>query len=65
MGGIDKKALAKDKGAISEELKKVERMVRKGGYVPYTDHMVPPDVSFSNYKFFRLELKKILKMLKS
>lgn len=60
MGGIDKKALSKDKKTILKELKKVNRMVLKGGYIPYTDHMVPPEVSFDNYKFYRNELKKII-----
>ena len=60
MGGIDKKVLSKGKLQILEELKKVKRVLKKGGYIPYTDHMVPPDVSFYNYKFYRKELKKII-----
>ena len=60
MGGIDKTALSKGKSAILNELKKVERMLSRGGYIPYTDHMVPPEVSFENYKFFRFKLKEIL-----
>jgi len=60
MGGIDKKVLTKDNIYILEELKKVKRLLEKGGYIPYADHMVPPDVSFSNYKFYREELKKII-----
>lgn len=60
MGGIDKKVLSKNKEFILRELKKVKRMLEKGGYIPYTDHMVPPEVSFDNYKFYRMELKKII-----
>ena len=57
MGGIDKMALAKGKEAIDGEIAKVKRMLKKGGYIPYTDHMVPPDVSFENYTYFRKQLK--------
>lgn len=60
MGGIDKKALAAGKTAIDMELGKVERMLKKGGFIPYTDHMVPPEVSFDNYKYFRTRMKEII-----
>lgn len=60
MGGIDKLALSKGKDAIKKEVEKAKRMVSKGGYIPYTDHGVPPDVSFNNYKFFRENLAKLL-----
>ena len=60
MGGLDKVALAKDKDAIMGEVEKAKRMIDKGGYIPYTDHAVPPEVSFENYKFFRGELAKVL-----
>ncbi|MBM3708103.1 MAG: hypothetical protein FJW69_07175 [Actinobacteria bacterium] len=60
MGGIDKNALSKGKNEIKKEIEKAKRMIKSGGFIPYTDHLVPPDVSFENYKFFRNELKKIL-----
>ena len=60
MGGIDKKALAAGKDEIDREIEKVERMLKKGGYIPYVDHMVPPEVSFENYKYFRNRLKSII-----
>jgi len=61
LGGINKIALSKDENEIGGELKKVERMIKTGGYIPFTDHAVPPDVSFDNYCFFRQGLKKILR----
>jgi len=60
MGGIDKIALAKGRNEILKEIAKAKRMIKNGGFIPYTDHAVPPDVSFDNYKFFRYELKKVL-----
>ncbi|MBC5649350.1 uroporphyrinogen decarboxylase family protein [Christensenella tenuis] len=60
MGGIDKRALADGKAAIHQEMNKVERVLGTGGYIPYTDHMVPPDVSFKNYCYFRKCLKEMI-----
>lgn len=60
MGGVDKKALSLGKEAIDGEIAKVERMMEKGGYLPYVDHMVPPDVSFENYCYYRQQLKGVL-----
>lgn len=59
-GGIDKKALIKDKKSIDTELQKVEYILKLGGYVPYVDHLVPPDVSWENYKYYRNKLNNIL-----
>jgi len=60
MGGINKNELSKDKYAINKELKKISRMLKKGKYIPFTDHMVNPDTSFENYKYYRENLKKII-----
>ena len=60
MGGIDKTALPKGKDAIRKEVEKARKVILTGGCIPYTDHAVPPEVSLSNYKFFRNELKRHL-----
>ncbi len=58
MGGVDKRALAKGKEAIEEELRrKVLPIVEEGGYVPTVDHTVPPDVPLENFLYY-LELKR-------
>jgi hypothetical protein len=54
LGGIDKKALARDRAAIDAELdRQVPALLARGGYVPMVDHQVPPDVSWSNYLYYR------------
>jgi len=59
-GGIDKRALAKGKKEIEEEVnKKVPYLLSTGGYFPGIDHSVPHDVPFENYKYY-LELVKKL-----
>lgn len=56
-GGVNKRELAKGKKEIVAEVKRVERLVRQGGYIPFVDHRVPPDVSYQNYLYY-LEVKK-------
>ncbi|MCM8770145.1 MAG: hypothetical protein NC911_10880 [Candidatus Omnitrophica bacterium] len=56
-GGLDKRALSKDKKAIEEELyAKIPPLVEQGGYIPHIDHIIPPDVPYSNFQYY-LELK--------
>ncbi len=52
-GNIDKRALAKGKEAIREEvMSKVPFLLGQGGYFPGVDHAVPPDVTFENYCYY-------------
>ena len=46
--------------AIDAELARVRPLVGEGGYVPGTDHSIPPDVSFRNYCYFMEQLPAIL-----
>ena len=45
-GGVDKRAMAKGGEVIRAELKRIEPVVRSGGYIPSCDHGVPSDVSW-------------------
>ena len=57
-GGLDKRALAKDKKAIELELLyKLPPLLNDGGYIPMLDHTVPPDVSYENWLYY-LDLKR-------
>ena len=61
-GGIDKRALTRSKEAIDQELEaKVPFMLQHGGYIPTIDHLVPQNISFENFKYYRQKLKQILK----
>ena len=57
MGGIDKRALAQDPAAIDAELDRIWPAVLKGRYIPELDHLIPDDVSWSNYRHFCESLK--------
>lgn len=57
LGGIDKKAVAAGPEAIDAELeRKLPPLARTGGFVPFIDHTVPPDVSWENFQYYRHRL---------
>jgi hypothetical protein len=59
-GGIDKRALAKGKEAIKEEImSKVPFLLGQGGYFPSVDHAVPPNVSYENYCYYINTLREV------
>jgi hypothetical protein len=59
-GGIDKKALARTKADIDKEVQKAEFVLKTGGYIPFVDHVVPPDVSWENFKYYRNNLNLLI-----
>jgi len=60
LGGIDKMKIAKGKGAINKELEgKLPFMFSKGGYIPTLDHHVPPEISYSDFKYYLEKTRKI------
>jgi uroporphyrinogen-III decarboxylase len=58
MGGIDKRALARGRHAIDEELARVAPALRTGRYIPSPDHAVPPDVSYEDFRYFVERLRE-------
>jgi uroporphyrinogen decarboxylase len=59
MGGLDKRALAGTRGDIDREVEKAREMVRAGRYVPGFDHLIPPDVSWENFKYAASKLRDV------
>ncbi len=51
-GGFSKRILARGKQAIAAEIERLTPLVEAGGYIPFCDHRVPPDVSFDDYLFY-------------
>ncbi|MBI2939598.1 MAG: hypothetical protein HYY04_04100 [Chloroflexi bacterium] len=59
-GNIDKRALVEGPDAIDREvLSKVPWLFLQGGFTPWVDHLVPPDVSFPNYRHYRALLRNV------
>ncbi len=51
-GGVPKEALIAGPEAIDREIQRLLPVIREGGYVPAVDDMVPPEVSFDNYRHY-------------
>lgn len=59
-GGFDKNTLYKGKEYIDKELEMIPYLIKKGGYIPFADHLVPPNCSWENFKYYRNRLKEII-----
>jgi uroporphyrinogen decarboxylase len=59
-GGLAKHEFAKGRKETLAELKRVEKVVEEGGFIPHGDHRIPDDVSYENYKYY---IKEKLNML--
>lgn len=60
MGGLDKTKIAKDKASIDLELEKLPYMLRRSGYIPYMDHLVPPEVPWELFVYYRKRMQAII-----
>ena len=59
IGGIDKRAMKAGPQAIDAELAHVAPLVKDGGYIPWCDHLVPPDVPFAHYMYYLKRMKEM------
>ena len=58
-GGVDKRALAHGRAAIDAELERVRPLIEEGGYIPHTDHSIPPDVTYENFCYYTRRLGEV------
>lgn len=60
-GGLDKLKVAQGKQAITAELEaKLPVMLSQGGYIPYLDHLVQPEVSWDNFRYYREKVREFV-----
>jgi uroporphyrinogen decarboxylase len=59
IGGVDKRAIAHGREAIDTELERVRPLIAEGGYIPMTDHTIPPDVKYSDYRYYLAKLREV------
>ena len=65
-GGLDKRKIAQGKEAIDAELEaKMPFVLSQGGYIPYADHLVPPDVPWDNFCYYRNRLRQYIERYQS
>ncbi len=51
-GGVDKREIAKGPSAIQNHLLELAPLVEQGGFIPFVDHAVPPDISWENWVYY-------------
>jgi len=52
-GHFDKRVLAYGPEAIDREFERIAALLAGGGFIPYPDHAVPPNVSLENFRYYR------------
>jgi uroporphyrinogen decarboxylase len=58
--GLDKNLVAQGKQAIDAELEaKLPPLLRQGGYIPFVDHLVHPDISWENFAYYRQRVSEL------
>ncbi|MBA7675137.1 hypothetical protein ES703_83366 [subsurface metagenome] len=60
MGGIPKSDIALGKKRIDEMLINTEVLLKSGGYIPFGDHLIPPEVPWEYFKYYRERLNGLI-----
>uniref|UniRef100_A0A7V4TIF7 Uroporphyrinogen decarboxylase (URO-D) domain-containing protein n=1 Tax=Candidatus Caldatribacterium saccharofermentans TaxID=1454753 RepID=A0A7V4TIF7_9BACT len=60
LGGIPKSEIAQGKERIDQILEPVAEVLRTGGYIPFGDHLIPPEVSFEAFSYYRRKLNWLI-----
>lgn len=60
MGGIPKSEIFKGKERIDQILEPVREVLKMGGYIPFGDHFIPPEVDFENFRYYRTKLNSMI-----
>lgn len=59
MGGIPKFEIQYGKERIDDILEPVGEVLKTGGYVPFGDHLIPPEVHWNEFKYYREKLNSM------
>lgn len=60
MGGIPKSEIVHGPKRIDEILQPIGETLKHGGYIPFGDHFIPPEVDWKNYCTFREKLHDLM-----
>jgi len=60
LGGIPKSEIPRGKKRIDEILEPVDEVLKTGGYIPFGDHFIPPEVDFENFIYYRNKLNALI-----
>ena len=59
IGGYDKRAIEHGPAAIDAEFERRLPLIRDGGFVPMPDHLITPDTSLDDYRYFIERLREM------
>jgi len=59
-GGIPKSHIPLGRKRIDEFLEDVDFLLKQGGYIPFGDHFIPPEVPWEDFKYYREKLNRII-----
>jgi uroporphyrinogen decarboxylase len=60
LGGIPKSDIHLGRKRIDEFLEPVDSVLVTGGYIPFGDHFIPPEVDFENFSYYRSKLNTLI-----
>lgn len=59
MGGVPKMEIRHGKKRIDEILEPVKTAFDIGGYIPFGDHLIPPEIHWEDFKYYRERLNEL------
>jgi len=59
VGGMNKNIFARDRSAVDEEVARLEKLIRLGGYIPCPDHRIAPDAKWELVQYYCQKMHKI------
>jgi hypothetical protein len=59
-GGISKSEIVKGRARIDDILRPVQAVLKTGGYIPFGDHFIPPDVPWAEFSYYRRQLNRLI-----
>ncbi|MCL5097517.1 MAG: hypothetical protein M1608_08310 [Candidatus Omnitrophica bacterium] len=60
MGGVPKSELALGRDRIDQLLEPIDWLLGQGGYIPFGDHAIPPEVPWDCFKYYREKLNQMI-----
>ncbi len=60
LGGISKSEIQFGQKRIDKMLESADYVLKTGGYIPFGDHFIPPEVNFENFAYYRRSLNGLI-----
>ncbi len=60
LGGVPKSEIGCGQARVDEILEPVEAVLKTGGYVPFGDHFIPPEVPWEEFRYYRTRLNAMI-----